>query len=163
MKKESPCSPPFQFEIFQNWIICFYKGIIKLAFNLAIIILIISLGIGIFKTIKDLTLVFTEPTVRASFKELVTNVLSLIVVLELIRAFVDYFEHEAVSIEILIEALIAFLIREFMIYLFEGKATGFEVFWWALGIVLVVFSRFIFVIYKGIRFFRKPMIKSSQE
>lgn len=163
MKKDLPCSPSSQLEALQNVVLCVYKGIIKLAFNLAIIILIVSLGIGIFKTVKDLTFVFSEPTVRASFKDLVTNVLSLIVILELIRAFVDYFEHEAVSMEILIEALIAFLIREFMIHLFEGKVTGFEVFWWAFAIVLVVVSRFILIIYKGIKIFKKPRISSLQE
>jgi len=44
-----------------------------------------------------------EATVRLGFKELVTNVLSLIVALELIRAFIEFFEHERTRVDILRE------------------------------------------------------------
>jgi uncharacterized membrane protein (DUF373 family) len=125
-----------------------YTAIIHIAFNIAILILIFSLGVGIWKTIAKLSLTFTESTVRLSFKELVTNVLSLIVVLELIRAFVDYFEHERVRIEILLEVLLAFIIREFMIHVFEAKIQALEVLLWSLGIVAIVISRTLAVIYR---------------
>ena len=82
---------------FEQPVLYTYTAIIHIAFNIAILILIFSLGVGIWKTIAKLSLTFTESTVRLSFKELVTNVLSLIVVLELIRAFVDYFEHINIS------------------------------------------------------------------
>lgn len=159
MMEKEPCDLPTKLRTFQNYLICAYKGIMRIAFNLAIVILIFSLAIGISKTFKDLALVLGEPTVRASFKELITNVLSLIVVLELIRAFVDYFEYEMVRVEILIEVLIAFLIREFMIHLFEGKLTGLEVFLWALGIVIVILSRVVFVFHRSFRIFRTKELK----
>ncbi len=135
-------------EALQKWIISFYNGVIQLSFNIAIFILIFSLLIGIWKTVESLKLVLTEITVRASFKELVTNVLSLIVVLELIRAFVDYFEYERVRIEIILEVLIAFIIREFMILLFKAKLTGLEVFLWCGGIIIIVLARTLSIVYK---------------
>ncbi len=125
-----------------------YTVIIHIAFNIAIIILIFSLGIGIWKTILKVGEVFLEPGVKLHFKELVINVLSLIVVLELIRAFVDYFEHDRVRIEVLLEVLLAFVIREFMIYVFKGKVSGIDAFYWSLGIMLVVIGRTLAVIFK---------------
>ncbi|MDF2953820.1 MAG: putative membrane protein [Thermodesulfobacterium sp.] len=103
---------------------------------------------GILKTVEALSMIFTETTVRASFKDLVTNVLTLIVVLELIRAFVDYFEYERVRIETVLEVLIAFIIREFMIHLFESTLSGLEVFLWCAGIIIVVFARTLSIIYR---------------
>jgi len=162
MKEIKSCEIPTKLKVFQNYLICFYKGIVRLAFNMAILILIFSLGIGIWKTFKDLALVLVEPTVRESFRELITNVLSLIVVLELIRAFVDYFEYEMVRVEILIEVLIAFLIREFMIHLFEGSLTGLEVFLWGLAIVLVVLSRISSVFYRSFKIFKTKGLKEFE-
>jgi len=144
----SELSKKNRLELVQTLILNFYKGVIKVSFNIAICILIFSLFIGILKTVESLSMIFTETTVRASFKDLVTNVLTLIVVLELIRAFVDYFEYERVRIEIILEVLIAFIIREFMIHLFESTLSGLEVFLWCAGIIIVVFARTLSIIYR---------------
>ena len=83
--------------MFQDVISKLYKQFVRLAFNITIITLIIGLFVGIFRTISELGLTITEATVRLGFKELVINVLSLIIVLELIRAFIEFFEHEGVK------------------------------------------------------------------
>ncbi len=133
----------------QNFISKLYKQFVKLAFNITIIVLIIWLFVGIFRTISELGLTITEATVRLGFKELVINVLSLIVVLELIRAFIEFFEHERVRVDILLEVLIAFIIREFMLHLFEGKLSGMDVFFWSFGIVALVGARAVNFFYKA--------------
>jgi uncharacterized membrane protein (DUF373 family) len=76
-----------------------YKRFVKLAFNITIITLIIGLFVGIFRTVSELGLTITEATVRLGFKELVINVLSFIVVLELIRAFIDFWDRVSHSCE----------------------------------------------------------------
>ena len=78
----------------------------------------------------------------------VTNVLSIVIILELIRAFVDYFEHERVRMEILIEIAVAFMVREFMIYIFAGNLKGVDVLLWILGIFLLVGARTLTVVFK---------------
>jgi uncharacterized membrane protein (DUF373 family) len=125
-----------------------YKFFIGFAFNLTIIILIVSLFVGIVRTISEMGLLLMEETVRLSLKELIINVLSLVIILELVRAFVDYFEHERVRMEILIEVAVAFVVREFMIYLFAGQVKGLDVVLWALGIAFLVSARTLTVIYK---------------
>jgi uncharacterized membrane protein (DUF373 family) len=136
-------------EMFQDVVSKLYKQFVRLAFNITIITLIIGLFVGIFRTISELGLTITETTVRLGFKELVTNVLSLIVVLELIRAFIDFFEHERVRVDILLEVLIAFVIREFMLHLFEGKLSGMDVFFWSFGIVSLIGARAVSFFYRA--------------
>jgi len=136
-------------EMFQDVVSKLYKQFVKLAFNITIIVLIIGLFVGIFRTISELGLTITEATVRLGFKELVTNVLSLIVVLELIRAFIDFFEHERVRVDILLEVLIAFVIREFMLHLFEGKLSGMDVFFWSFGVVSLIGARAVSFFYRA--------------
>ena len=133
---------------FQESIIGFYKTFIRLVFNVTIVVLLISLSAALVRTILEIGLLFTEATVRLSIKELVTNVLSLVIILELIRAFVDYFEHERVRIEVLVEILIAFMIREFMIFIFAGNVKAVEIALWALGIVLLLGARSLAVVFK---------------
>jgi uncharacterized membrane protein (DUF373 family) len=133
--------------MFQETISKLYKQCVRLAFNITIITLIVGLFVGIFRTVSELGFTITEATVRLGFKELVTNVLSLIIVLELIRAFIEFFEHEGVRVAILLEVLIAFLIREFMLHLFEGKLSGMDVFFWSFGIVTIVAARAIGLFY----------------
>ncbi len=137
------------YTMFQETISKLYKQFVRLAFNITIIVLIIGLFVGIFRTISELGLTITEATVRLGFKELVINVLSLIVVIELIRAFIDFFEHERVRVDILLEVLIAFVIREFMLYLFEGKLSGVDVFFWSFGIVSLIGARAVSFFYRA--------------
>lgn len=135
----------------QESILKVYKFFTGVVFNIAIVILLFSLFVGVGRTILELGLVFTEATVRLSIKELVTNVLSIVILLELVRAFVDYFEHERVRMEILVEIAIAFMIRELMIYVFAGNIKGFDIVMWSLAIALLVGARTLTVIYKPTR------------
>ncbi len=89
-----------------------------------------------------------ERTARLGIKDLVISVLSLIVVLELMRAFVEYFEHHRVRMEILLEVLIAFGIREFMILIFQGKLDGVDVLYWTAGLFMLVLGRTLTIIVK---------------
>jgi hypothetical protein len=137
-----------QWEMFQETISKLYKQFVRVAFNITIITLIIGLFVGIFRTVSELGLTVTEATVRLGFKELVTNVLSLIIVLELIRTFIEFFEHERIRMDILLEVLIAFVIREFMLHLFEGKLSGMDVFFWSFGIVSLIAARAVSFFYR---------------
>ncbi|GGN03447.1 hypothetical protein GCM10007092_17380 [Thermus composti] len=125
----------------QDLLLQAYRRAIRLVFNLVVVALLVGLFVGAWRTFLELGLTLTEPTVRLGFKELVTNVLSLVVLLELVRAFVEYFEVERVRLEILLEMGIALALRELLLLLFEGKLSGMEVFFWSLGILVLVAGR----------------------
>ncbi|ULR40358.1 phosphate-starvation-inducible PsiE family protein [Thermus sp. NEB1569] len=118
-----------------------YRRAIRLVFNLVLVALLIGLFVGVGRTFLELGLTLSEPTVRLGLKELITNVLSLVVVLELARVFVEYFEFERVRLEVLMEIGVALALRELLLLLFAEKLSGLDLFFWTLGILALVAGR----------------------
>lgn len=125
----------------QDLFLSLYRRAIRLVFNLVVVALLVGLFAGVGRTFMELGLTLSEPTVRLGLKELVTNVLSLIIVLELIRIFVDYFEFERVRLEVLLEIGVAFALRELLLLLFAEKISGLDLFLWTLGVLALVAGR----------------------
>ncbi|RTI03274.1 hypothetical protein CSW29_00830 [Thermus scotoductus] len=118
-----------------------YRRATRLVFNLVLVALLIGLFVGVGRTFLELGLTLSEPTVRLGLKELITNVLSLVVVLELARVFVEYFEFERVRLEVLLEIGVALALRELLLFLFAEKLSGLDLFFWTLGILALVAGR----------------------
>ncbi|WP_018465926.1 phosphate-starvation-inducible PsiE family protein [Calidithermus timidus] len=118
-----------------------FRFTIQLIFNLAILALLLGLLIGVGRTLLELGLTLSEPSVRLGLKDLVTNVLSLVVMLELVRAFVEYFEYERIRLEVLLEVGVAFVLREMLLGLFGGDIQGTEVLLWSSGLLALVAAR----------------------
>ena len=118
-----------------------YRRAIRLVFNLVLVALLIGLFVGVGRTFLELGLTLSEPTVRLGLTELITNVLSLVIVLELVRVFVDYFELERVRLEVLLEIGVALALRELLLLLFAEKLSGLDLFFWTLGILALVAGR----------------------
>lgn len=125
----------------QTQLIRLFRLGIQLVFNLVILALLVGLLVGVARTFLELGLTFTEPTVRLGLKDLITNALSLVIVLELVRAFVEYFEFERVRLEVLLEVGVALALRELLLSLFAEKLSGLEVFLWSSGILALVLGR----------------------
>ena len=118
-----------------------YRRATRLVFNLVLVALLIGLFVGVGRTFLELGLTLSEPTLRLGLKELITNVLSLVIVLELVRVFVDYFELERVRLEVLLEIGVALALRELLLLLFAEKLSGLDLFFWTLGILALVAGR----------------------
>ncbi|MCS7069052.1 MAG: phosphate-starvation-inducible PsiE family protein [Meiothermus sp.] len=113
----------------------------RVIFNLALVALLVGLLVSVGRTLMDLGLAVSQPTVRLGLKDLVTNILSLVVVLELVRAFVDYFEYDRIRAEILVEVAVIFVLREMMLGLFSGDIKGWDVLVWSSGILALMGAR----------------------
>lgn len=103
--------------------------------------LLVGLFVATGRTILDLGLTLSEPTVRLGLKELVSNALSLVIVLELVRIFVEYFELERVRLEVLLEIGVALALRELLLNLFAERLSGLDLFFWTLGILALAAGR----------------------
>jgi uncharacterized membrane protein (DUF373 family) len=125
----------------QDLLLSLYRRATRLVFNLVVVALLIGLFVGLVRTFSELGLTVTEPTVRLGLKDLVTNVLSLVIVLELVRVFVEYFEFERVRLEVLLEIAVALTLRELLLNLFAEKLSGLDLFLWTLGILALVAGR----------------------
>lgn len=125
----------------QDVLLSLYRRATRLVFNLVVVALLLGLFVGVGRTFSELSLTLTEPTVRLGLKELITNVLSLVIVLELVRVFVEYFELERVRLEVLLEIGVALALRELLLLLFAEKINGLDLFLWTLGILALVAGR----------------------
>ncbi|MGC8903789.1 phosphate-starvation-inducible PsiE family protein [Thermus sp.] len=125
----------------QDLLLSLYRGATRLVFNLVVVALLVGLFAGVGRTFLELGLTLTEPTVRLGLKDLITNVLSLVIVLELVRVFVEYFEFERVRLEVLLEVGIALALRELLLLLFAERISGTDLFLWSLGILAMVAGR----------------------
>ncbi|AWR86647.1 phosphate-starvation-inducible PsiE family protein [Meiothermus taiwanensis] len=127
--------------ITQRGLLELFKVVTRVIFNLVLVALLVGLLVSVARTLLDLGLAVSQPTVRLGLKDLVTNVLSLVIVLELVRAFVDYFEFDRIRAEILVEVAVAFVLREMMLGLFSGEIKGLDVLVWSLGILALIGAR----------------------
>lgn len=118
-----------------------YKLSIQVAFNLAIVVLVLGMFVGVWRVLANLGHTLGPGTTPEAFQTLITDALTLLVVIELVRTFVDYFEWERVRIHVLLDAGAIFLLRELIIKLYAHDYKGLEVVWWTVGILVLMLAR----------------------
>jgi len=82
-------------------------------------IVIIALMMGIARVILDLRAVFGSQTIAAAFDMMVTNILSMFIVIELLRSIIEYFTVHRLKITFITDAALVFVLREIMIGLYQ--------------------------------------------
>lgn len=104
-----------------------FKKTIDIIITFLIPLVIVTLLLGMAKTVLGLRAAFTSTTVAAGFDIMVTNILSLFIAIELLKSIIDYFEHHRLRITYIIDAAIVFLLREIMIGLYAHKLSAAEI------------------------------------
>ena len=87
---------------------------------------ILALVIGTGKMFIDVGTVF-QKNIDSGFKLLVTDILSMIVALELFRGLIDYLELHRVRLTLIAEVTLVFVLREVMISLYQHKLNWQEI------------------------------------
>ncbi|WP_456410555.1 phosphate-starvation-inducible PsiE family protein [Oceanithermus sp.] len=118
-----------------------YKLSIQIAFNLAIVVLVLGMFVGVWRVLANLGHTLGPGTTPEAFQTLIIDALTLLVVIELVRTFVDYFEWERVRIHVLLDAGAIFLLRELIIQLYAHKFGAVDVVGWTAGILLLLVAR----------------------
>jgi uncharacterized membrane protein (DUF373 family) len=91
--------------------------VVKLLMPLAIV----ALMMGIARVFLDLWNVWRSPSVAAAFDALVTDILSMFVVIELLKSIFEYFEVHRLKITFILDAALVFVLREVMIGLYRDS------------------------------------------
>ncbi len=91
--------------------------IVRLLMPLAII----ALMMGIARVFLDLWTVWRTPSIAAGFDVLVTDILSMFVVIELLKSIVEYLEIHRLKITFILDAALVFVLREVMIGLYKHE------------------------------------------
>ena len=125
-----------------------YRLTIHGIFYFIILVLLIALVVGVIRTVMNLVLLASEPNLMIGFKEFISAILYVIVIIELVKVFVEYFEYERVRLGILTEVIIAFTLREMILKVFEQNAGGMDIFFWSLAIVTLIGGRVMILYFK---------------
>ena len=99
-------------------------------------LVILALMMGIARIVLDLRVVFGSPTIAAGFDLMVTNILSMFVIIELLRSIIEYFELQRLRITFIIDAAIVFVLREIMIGLYQHTLASMDVI--ALAVLILI-------------------------
>jgi uncharacterized membrane protein (DUF373 family) len=113
-----------------------FNKFIDILIKCMIPLVIIALLLGIARVVLDLRVVFASPTVAVGFDLLITNILSLFVVIELLKSVLEYFENHRIKLTFITDAALVFVLREIMIGLFQHAMEAREVL--ALAVLILV-------------------------
>jgi uncharacterized membrane protein (DUF373 family) len=81
----------------------------------------VALMMGVAKVFLNLWAVWQSPSIASGFDILVTDVLSMFVVIELLKSIIEYFHAHRIRITFIIDAATVFVLREIMIELFAHQ------------------------------------------
>lgn len=97
----------------------YFTKIVDTIIKLMIPLVIIALLMGVARVILDLRAVFGSKTIAAAFDMMITNILSMFIVIELLRSIIEYFAVHRLKITFITDAALVFVLREIMIRLYE--------------------------------------------
>jgi len=113
-----------------------FRKAVDILIKMMLPLVILALMMGIARIILDLRSVFTSPTIAGGFDLMMTNILSMFVIMDLFRSIIDYVELHRLRITFITDAAIVFVIREIMIGLYQHAIAAGEII--ALAVLLLI-------------------------
>ena len=113
-----------------------FARVVDILVKLMLPIVVVALMMGIAKVFLNLWGVWKSDSITAGFDRLVTDILSMFVVIELLKSIIEYFEIHRIKLTTIIDATLVFLLREVMIGLFTHRIGAPEI--GALAALLLV-------------------------
>jgi uncharacterized membrane protein (DUF373 family) len=113
-----------------------FRKAVDILIKMMIPLVIIALMMGIARIVLDLRVVFTSLTISAGFDLMITNILSMFVIIELLRSIIEYFELHRLRITFITDAAIVFVLREIMIGLYQHKLDAPDII--ALAVLILI-------------------------
>jgi len=98
-----------------------FNKVINIVFGVMLIALVIALGIGVIKLFYTIFQLLSSTGITGKYLDLITDVLTLFVLVELSKSLVDYFDTHRLRMTFIVDAAIVFFIRETMILAFQHK------------------------------------------
>ena len=123
-------------EILHTWLLPQFNTLTSFVFAVILLFLMIGILIGTGKLFLQLGGLFTNWKITGSYLTVISDVLSLFILIELSRSLVGYFEGNRLRLTFIVDAAIVFVLREIMIQLFQHKLPPPEIY--ALSVLLFV-------------------------
>jgi uncharacterized membrane protein (DUF373 family) len=131
------CEPQVIFRKFMQYLI-----------NVLVAYIMLVLSIGLIRTLLGIKNFFVNMPIGQTFNTVVTEILTFLVIIELFRSFIDYFEAHRFRLNTMIDPAIMFVIRELIVKLYDNQGiswqglSGFGFLIVCLGIVRTLAVRF---------------------
>jgi uncharacterized membrane protein (DUF373 family) len=124
-----------------------FRKTVDILIKMMIPLVILALMMGIARIILDLRVVFASPTIAEGFDLMVTNILSMFVIIELLRSIIEYFELHRLRITLIADAAIVFVLREIMIGLYQHSLAPLDIIALALLILIIGGLRTVAIVF----------------
>ena len=95
-----------------------FNNLTSFVFAIILLFLMIGIMIGTGKLFLQLGGLFSSGKITGSYLTIISDVLSLFILIELSRSLADYFECNRLRLTFIVDAGIVFVLREIMIKLF---------------------------------------------
>lgn len=115
-----------------------FKKVIDIVFSIILLALILAMAIGAVKLFQNIWNLFFVSGITGRYLDLITDILTLFVLVELSRSLVDYFHVHRLRMTFIVDAAIVFFIREVMIMTFQHKITASDTY--AMSALLLVLT-----------------------
>ncbi len=123
-------------ELLRHRLVPHLNNLFAFVFAIILLFLVIGILVGAGKLFLQLGTLFSSGKITGSYLQIISDVLSLFILVELSRSLVDYFEQKRLRIVYILDAGIVFILREVMIGLFQHKTSPPELY--AISAVLFV-------------------------
>lgn len=115
-----------------------FGKVTNIVFAIILLVLTLAMILGTTRLFLDVWATLTSPGLASKYVELITDVLTLFVLVELSRSLADYFHEHRLRMTFIVDAAIVFFIRETMILFFQHKADA--TYLYAISILLLVLT-----------------------
>ncbi|MFT6917355.1 MAG: uncharacterized membrane protein (DUF373 family) [Motiliproteus sp.] len=96
-----------------------FENTIRVVFGLILILIVLGIGIGAIQLVVDIWKLMRLEGITGQYIDLISDVLTLYVLVELSRSLLEYFDSNKLRMTFIVDAGIIFVIREILIGLFK--------------------------------------------
>lgn len=114
-----------------------FDKVINLVFRVLTLLVIVALIGGVVQFFLGLDKLLKPTDIGDAFAAIITDMLTLFVLVELLRSLVDYFTHHRLRMTFILDAAMVFVVREMMIKLYDHGIVASEVYPMAVLILVL--------------------------
>ncbi|NIQ13920.1 MAG: hypothetical protein GTO02_05805 [Candidatus Dadabacteria bacterium] len=126
-------------------ILTFFNVVINYVFKIILLFLLFGIIVGTVKLFFPLGELVTKD-ITGSYETLITDVLTLYILIEIARIFAEYFNTNRLRMTYLVDAAIAFILRDILIMLYSKHYTDDTIYALAVMILILGLLRVAFIL-----------------
>jgi uncharacterized membrane protein (DUF373 family) len=125
-----------------------FLGTVQAVISVLVVLVILVMLAGLWRVLLSTVSIFRNEPLGAAMNAVIADILSLLVVIELFRSFIEYQECQRLRLHSLLSAALVFVVRELILAIYGGHEAnplqflGFAVVILALGVVRTLAIRY---------------------